>query len=230
MPRTASRCSIAIPSALQVKAAVGLWLIDQPTTRRRTRQHDGAVDLALTGWVLGDVGQPELVRAARRNCRSTRSSAVARPGTPRHLREPLRPAIPARCISIATALCPTLSRGRARARRRRAWRHSCRRRRHGPRGSVGQPGVPHRSRRGRPAAPSIVPRAGHPERSAGGLDRQPLAGDHRDRLEPPFGRTYSFSSSVARRCTASSVSSARIRRRAARSSSRSAELSPGSSP
>jgi hypothetical protein len=34
VPRTASRCSIAIPSALQVSAAVGLLLIDQPTTRR----------------------------------------------------------------------------------------------------------------------------------------------------------------------------------------------------
>jgi hypothetical protein len=31
VPRLASRCSIAIPSALQVRAAVGLWLIDQPT-------------------------------------------------------------------------------------------------------------------------------------------------------------------------------------------------------
>ena len=31
---SASRCSIAIPSALQVSAAVWLWPIDQPTTRR----------------------------------------------------------------------------------------------------------------------------------------------------------------------------------------------------
>ena len=34
VPRIASRWSIAIPRALQVSAAVGLWLIDQPTTRR----------------------------------------------------------------------------------------------------------------------------------------------------------------------------------------------------
>ena len=43
----------------------------------------------------------------RRNWRSTRSSAVGVPGTPLHFGAPLRPAIPARCISIATALCPT---------------------------------------------------------------------------------------------------------------------------
>src|SRR5262249_50658485 len=42
--------------------------------------------------------------------------------------------------------------------------------------------------------------------------------------------TDSLSSSDARRCTATSVSSSLIRRRAARNSSRSAELSPGSSP
>ncbi len=41
--------------------------------------------------------------------------------------------------------------------------------------------------------------------------------------EPPFGRTDSFSSSAARRCTASSVSSSLMRRRATRSSSRSTE-------
>jgi hypothetical protein len=33
-PWAASRCSIAIPSALVVSPAVGPWLIDQPTTRR----------------------------------------------------------------------------------------------------------------------------------------------------------------------------------------------------
>jgi hypothetical protein len=49
VPRIASRCSIAIPSALQVSAAVGLWLIDQPTTRRlnasrTTRAAPGSVE------------------------------------------------------------------------------------------------------------------------------------------------------------------------------------------
>jgi hypothetical protein len=72
--------------------------------------------------------------------------------------------------------------------------------------------------------------AGDVQHSAGDLDGQPFAGHHRDRLEAPFGRTDSFNNSAARRCTASSVSSSRIRRRAALSSSRSADVNPGSSP
>jgi hypothetical protein len=40
----------------EVSATAGLWLIDQPTTRRLNTSSDGAVDLAFADRVLGDVG------------------------------------------------------------------------------------------------------------------------------------------------------------------------------
>ena len=93
-----------------------------------------------------------------------------------------------------------------------------------PRGSRGSDRSATRAGPLAPTAAGTARRRSRPrdaQHAAGDLDRQALAGDHRDRLEPPFGRTASFSISAARRCTASSVSSSRIRRRAAASSSRS---------
>ena len=194
-------------------------------------EHDRAVDLALAGRVLGDVGQPQLVgpvaaelavdeilggRRARRLATSGRRCG--------------RRSRPAASASRPRCARPR-SRGRASARRRRAWRRRCRTRRRAPRGS----------RRSATRAGPLAPTAAGPARRRSpthetSSTRQatstgsPSLGDHRDRLEAPFGRTDSFSSSAARRCTASSVSSARIRSRAARSSSRSSELNPGSSP
>jgi hypothetical protein len=93
---------------LQVSPAVGLWLIDRPTTRRlKASGTDGTVDRALSRGVLGDVAQPELVGAAAAEL------AVDKILGGRDLwhTAPLAGAVatgdPARCISIATALRPT---------------------------------------------------------------------------------------------------------------------------
>ena len=99
-------------------------------------EHDGAVDLALPGRVLGDVGQPQLVRAAcggtggrrgpRRSPCPGRLSTCGRRSDPRS-----RPAASASRPRCARPGC----RGRASARRTPAWRRSCRTRRRAPRGS-----------------------------------------------------------------------------------------------
>ena len=62
------------------------------------------------------------------------------------------------------------------------------------------------------------------------LARKSFCGDHSDRRVPPFGSPSPFSSSVARRWIASSVSSSRTRLRRATSSACSAVLMPGSTP
>ena len=55
LPASCPRCSVAIPSAFEVSAAVGLWLIDQPTHPAAERvEHDGAVHLALTVRMVRD--------------------------------------------------------------------------------------------------------------------------------------------------------------------------------
>lgn len=61
MPLAGLRESIAIPRALVAKAAV--WeSMDQPATlREQMSRTDAAVDLSLTGRVLGYVGNPQLV-------------------------------------------------------------------------------------------------------------------------------------------------------------------------
>src|SRR5581483_2965788 len=89
-PGTLSRRSIVIARALVVSAAPGMWLIDQPRTRPAV-QHDHAVDLALTGRMPSDVGQPELVRAAATE--DVVDEILGRRD--------------ARCISIATVQRPT---------------------------------------------------------------------------------------------------------------------------
>ena len=57
------RLPIAIPRAEVSGPAVAEWSMDQPTTRRlKCVEHDCAVDLAFSGWMLGHVGHPQLVR------------------------------------------------------------------------------------------------------------------------------------------------------------------------
>ena len=77
----------------------------------------------------------------------------------------------------------------------------------------------------RPSTPGVEAQLRRAERPGGDLDRQSLLGHHRDGLEPPFGGTTFPSSSVARRCTASSAWSSAIRRLAAVSSAFSALVS-----
>src|SRR6059058_6033526 len=79
----ASRCSIAIPSALLVNAAVGLWLIDQPTTRRLNASSTTAQYTfpSRVGCSVMSVTHNWLGRS-RMNIRSTRSSAEAALGIP----------------------------------------------------------------------------------------------------------------------------------------------------
>jgi F420H(2)-dependent quinone reductase len=49
-------------SALVTRAAVWLKSIDHPTTRREKRiQHNGAVDLAFSSAVFGDIGDPQSI-------------------------------------------------------------------------------------------------------------------------------------------------------------------------
>ncbi len=96
----------------------------------------------------------------------------------------------------------------------------------------GQPLAPQLCRRGRAPFGFVVVLPGHAEHSAASVYRCPgcdEAVDHRG--EPPCGpETSSPRSFAAWRMIASSVSSSRIRRRAARSSADSAEGLPGRSP
>jgi hypothetical protein len=66
--------------------------------------------------------------------------------------------------------------------------------------------------------------------SARDLDGDAIAHDLGDDLEPPFGSANSLSASLARLSTATSVSSCRIRLRAATNSADSAVVTPGRSP
>ena len=120
-PRRRRGCSIAMPSALVTSAAVGRG-VDRPADHAAGEgvEHDRAVDLALAGGVLGDVGHPQLVRAGRAaNLRSTRSSAIWSGLACRHL----RPAGAARrCRRGASAARPRCGRPRSRGRARSsAW-------------------------------------------------------------------------------------------------------------
>ncbi len=77
---------------------------------------------------------------------------------------------------------------------------------------VGQPSMPDGSLRSWAVAPGVVARGRDTQDAARDLDRKSLGGDYLDRRVRPFGSLFSFSSSVARRWIASSVSSSRIRR------------------
>ena len=83
---------------------------------------------------------------------------------------------------------------------------------------IGQPRVANRSFRRWPRSPRVEPGLRDVEDSARELRGETLGDHHVDGREPPFGPTSSLSSSVARRCTASSASSSRMRLRAATSS------------
>src|SRR4051794_28887323 len=89
--------------------ASGRLVADRPADDAAAErvEDDRAVDLALPGRVLGDVGQPELIRTLSPEDAVDEVVGGRSAGHARHLRAPLRPAIPARCISIATALWPT---------------------------------------------------------------------------------------------------------------------------
>jgi hypothetical protein len=69
-------------------------------------EYDRAVELAFTGGVLGDVGNPQLVRLVLK-LRSTRSAAKPMSCRSRRRLRPGRPTSPARRISSSTAPCPT---------------------------------------------------------------------------------------------------------------------------
>ena len=57
------RLPIAIPRAEVTSTGVADWLMDQPTTRRLKGVEDHcAVDLAFSGWMLGRIRHPQLVR------------------------------------------------------------------------------------------------------------------------------------------------------------------------
>ena len=105
MPLVGWRLLIAIDSALVTSVEVCDESIDQPTTRRRERvQHDRAVDLALAGRMLGDVGDPQpvgIVAAEVAVDEVTRCRGVVLGSTPF---VPGSPLSPARRINISTAL------------------------------------------------------------------------------------------------------------------------------
>ena len=149
LPRWASRCSMAIPSALVVSAAVGLWLIDRADHASAVGvENDRAVHLALAGRVLGNVGQPQLIQAFPTE--SAVDQIDPRSNGPASLVVSALPCDP-RCsigASASRARCDQPgSRARGPARRAPVWRRSCRRRPRAPRGS-------HRSAtHGEPCAP-----------------------------------------------------------------------------
>src|SRR5262245_16682910 len=95
---------------------------------------------------------------------------------------------------------------------------------------LGEHGVAHRAGRRWPSTPHVEPRDRHPDDTAGDLDGEAVLHDRGDDLEPPFGSVCSFNNSFARRSTVSSVSSARIRLRAALNSADSAVVTPGRTP
>ncbi|MEA2136624.1 MAG: hypothetical protein QOC68_4534 [Solirubrobacteraceae bacterium] len=157
--------------------------------RFRRVQDDRAVHPALAGVVLGDVGDRNLYRPVRSN-------------SPLHqiLRDQLRP--------TSTPPGPAghaLDRGPVHQHLHLA-------------DEIGQPRVTDLARRGATAAELVVTRLRDVQDPGGHLHRQPFAGHHRDRFEPPFAGTTFPSSSLARRWIASSVSSLATRRFAAVSS------------
>jgi len=104
-------------------------------------------------------------------------------------------------------------------------------RRHDLADHVGEPGMPDRPHRWRPAAPGVGAGLGDRQHLATDLHREPLGSHHLDGREPSKGAAATcFSSSAARRVTASSVSNWTIRRRAATSSWCSWLLRAGSRP
>jgi hypothetical protein len=95
---------------------------------------------------------------------------------------------------------------------------------------VGQRGVTDPPRRRWPAAPGVEAPTGRPPAPGNRPGRAALEWSHLDGREPSNGGACSFSSSVARRVVASSVSRCPIRRRAATSSWCSWLLRPGNRP
>jgi hypothetical protein len=82
-PSTAPRESMAIPRALVARSACWRASIAQPTTRRGNRVQDhAAVQLALTGGTLRDVGTHKRFGASRVKSRLTKSMTVTTAGNP----------------------------------------------------------------------------------------------------------------------------------------------------
>ena len=184
-------------------------------------EYHRAVDLAFAGAVLGDIGDPQLVRffAGKvtvdeiRRGRCPDDARFAAPVTGkacqagpshqhRHRVVPHGDAVAhgefgmdPRCpVGVPRCLVDLVD-------------------------QVGQPRVSDRPSRRWAAPPGVVPGFGHPHHPARPLGRQSFRDDHPHRLEPSFGDiTCAFNSSLARRVTANSVSSSLILRRAALSS------------
>ena len=102
------RPSIAMPSALVTRPAVGVASIDQPTTRREKTS-----STTTQGTLPSRVGCSVISvthsrsGSSRQNRRSTRSLAVATLGIRRKCGRPDAPAIPARRMSRSIAHRPT---------------------------------------------------------------------------------------------------------------------------
>ncbi len=155
-PAVALRFSSAIPSALLVKRRGGSR-VDRPADHAAAVdvEHDGAVDAALAGGVLGDVGDPQLVGAA---AGELAVDQVAGGGRARRRPCAWAGRCARRCRLVASAARPWCGR-RARRGRAPARRAPAARRR------------PRRTRRGS-RAPGRSARRGGCSRSDGGRERQ----------------------------------------------------------
>ena len=194
-------------------------------------QHDRAVDLAFPRGVLGDVGDPQLIGLV------TGELAVHQVTGGRTVGD-LAIAGPARQAGQAVAAHHQLN---------GAARHddapSVRQLGVDASGAVGATGgvmdladdlqqhpMAHRPRRRRAPPPGVVARHRDAQDPAANLHRVAVSYDGGGDFESPFGSVWALSNSFARFVTASSVSSSRIRRRAATNSTDSAVVTPGFSP
>ena len=212
----------------------GLRGVDRPAHHptRDASSTTAQYTLPLAGAVLSDVGQPQTVRLGPREV--TVHEILCRWGVRDLADTSVGPASPARprrritssTVQRATVILPAedkLGVDTACCRRSGGTRHA----RHGRRQ---RSGVPHRPGRRAARAPRVEPRHRHPDDTAGNLDWEILAHDLGDDLPSPFGSVWALNNSLARFVTASSVSSSRMRFRAAAKSPDSTVVTPARQP
>jgi hypothetical protein len=176
--------------------------VDRPTDHSSGEhvEHHRAVDLALAGRMLGDVGDPEPVRFGPCEVPSDEVAGGGLVGdapVPRPAAEALQARLPHQEPHRLLTDRQAVAQGQLRVHASVAV-HAAEVDVH-LLDEIGEPRMADRSLRRRARAPRIEPGLGHVEDSARQLRGETLGDHHLDGREPPFGSARSLSSSVARR-------------------------------
>ena len=188
LPRWASRCFYGHPERVGGERG-GRVVADRPADHASAVgvENDRAVHLALADRVLGNVGQPQLIRAfptesavdqivrarlARhpssfRRSRATRDARAAHQHRDRVVTNPDPAPEDQLCVYPSGAVVAVGGRVHLAD-------------------HIGQPRMANRARRWRPASPHVVASARHPEHPTRNLNRQALSGDHMRSLRTAF--------------------------------------------